>query len=173
MRVEEEVCRYKRTGLEQLERFLSRYVSDARRVLRGYEAILVEHSGGAELLLVPRGLYDAARSFCSRVYTLGLHAASLRRGRLLPTLSLGQFIEHAIVECYVRLPERLVAKLTYGKSIVVDAARTPHRLGGECRPAAVLAENDRFVAWAHVEKRADKLLIKPLVDVGWYLRSGV
>ncbi len=173
MRVEEEVCRYRRGGYELLASFLSRYVGDSQRVLRGLEVVMVEHEAGAELLLVPSRVYRLLGGLCSLVYTAGLHAASLRRGRLLPTLSLGQLVEHAIVECYVVLPERLVAKLTYGRSIIVEPRGLRHRLRDACNPVAVLAENGRFVAWARVERQADKLLIKPLVDVGWYLRSGV
>ena len=173
MRAEEEVCRYRRGGVELLAAFLSRYVGDPHRLLAGFEVVRVEHGEGYELLLVPQGVYGIIEGHCSRVYTAGLHVAAVRRGRLLPTLSLGQFAEHAIVDCFVVLPERLVAKLTYGRSLVLDPRGLRARIRRGCQPLAVLDARGRFVAWVRVEREADKLLIKPLVDVGWYLRSGV
>ena len=175
MPAEEEVCRYQVKGWdERLAELLAEHVGPAvEATLKDLIVVEVVHGSGSELLLVPRWAVPILRENCAFVYTAGLHAASIRRGRLYPTLSLGTLIEHAIVRCYVVLPEGLVAKLTYGKSIVVDAAGLEAALG-ECRRVAVLAaDSRRFVAWARVEEKGDKLLIKPVVDVGWYLRSGV
>ena len=164
--------RYERGGVEELQRLLEDFVVDAERVLRGYSVYRVVHGEGFELILVPVWLEGLLEKLgCP--FAVGLHVASSRRGRLYPTLALGQLIEHAIVSCYLRLPERLVAKLTYGRSLLVNPRGLEHRLRG-CSLVAVLSEvTGRFVAWALVSRQGGKLLIKPVVDVGWYLRSGV
>ncbi len=176
MPVEEKVCRYKLLGRdERLEKLLRVYVSRsaAEAILRFHVVVEVVHESGSELLLVPGWAAGLVVEKCGSLYTAGLHVASVRGCRVYPTLSLGTLIEHAIVRCFVALPEGLVAKLTYGKSLLLDPRGLEARLGGCGRVAVLAAGSRRFVAWARVEEKGDKLLIKPVVDVGWYLRSGV
>ncbi len=156
-------------------RKLSCYITRAAvsQLERRYRVLSVESSKGVELLLVPSdaAYTELVDAFCSDVFTVGLHVASVRGDRVLLHLSAGLIIQDVIVRGYLRLPEQLVKKLLYGKPLVV----TPRglELDLSCDPVAVLDSMREFIAWARVKRADGKLLIKPLVDAGWYLRSGV
>ncbi len=175
-------CRYRAASTEEtalIERVAARYTSLEPPILTRDATLLVaETNSSTHILLAPPYALEILRDTeaCTRLYTAGLHIASIVNGHLRLHLSLGQLLEPVITRNYVTLPEPLLRKLLYGKPVAV--ARIEHQLEEPVYrgvyPAAVLSEARRFSAWARVEKRSKgKLLIKPVIDVGWYLRSGV
>ncbi len=175
MRVEKkEECIYELLEPDSLREILGCYSSlKPRDVIHHLVPIRLYTNEGEELLLVEENVWRALRSLkCENIFTLGLHIASIRRNRVYLHLALGSLLEHVITHNYVVLPEPLVRKLLYGKPVVVTNVEYNLESTQHC-PKAVLDEDRRFVAWARVEENNGKLLIKPLIDVGWYLRSGV
>ncbi len=176
MRVEEN-CKYGiDVGLssrfwEHIECYTRKEIS--KSLSSRYSIVRVDGVGGQELLLVPSyvlGIVDI-NSICDILFTLGLHVASVRNSRLRLNLAAGQLIEKAVNRGYIVLPEQLVKKLLYGKEITISTRCLDFDLS--CNPVAILDSERDFVAWARVLRAGGKLLIKPLIDAGWYLRSGV
>ncbi|WP_167827772.1 PUA domain-containing protein [Pyrolobus fumarii] len=176
-------CKYHvddKTTTRLLENVLACYLDQPyHRLLREYVVVnVVLEDGRIEILLTPRYSANLLSLLpCEHVYTMGLHVASIHRRDLRLHLSLGQLIEHVITRSYIIVREKPLRKLLYGRQVFVSEDEyieyvPPPR--EECKRVAVLDENRRFAAWGVIRQASGgKLLIKPLVDVGWYLRSGV
>ncbi len=175
-------CRYRAADVKEVnlvEKVAASYTSLEPPILTRTHILLVaEAADSRHILLAPPQVRELLRDVetCARLYTAGLHIASIVNNRLHLHLSLGQLLEPIITRNYVILPEALLRKLLYGKPVTavrIEYAVDERVYRGEY-PAAILSEARRFSAWARVEKRGKgKLLIKPVIDVGWYLRSGV
>jgi len=113
-------------------------------------------------------------------YVAGVHVAMLRRGRsrhILPTLGLISLAHRYGLRPrhYVVVKQSAAVLFIYGRDVAEDSIVRIQRGGGPCKglPLVVLDEFWEPIGYGTPAKRADELLIRNVLDAGWYLRSGV
>lgn len=95
---------------------------------------------------------------------IGLPLFLIRRSRILPLLPLGDYM---VKDCEnkLNLPEPLVQKILYGKSIIVKERFSYER-------ALLVDSYGDFLAFVFLRGEPHGTKIIPELDIGWYLREG-
>ncbi|NOZ88669.1 MAG: hypothetical protein GXO15_01945 [Crenarchaeota archaeon] len=146
------------------------------RILEGREARCTVDEGGCTLYLLDRQL---ARSLRGTPLFAGVPVALLRGARLLPTLGLLSLAERAGItprRHYVVVGEHAANLFTYGRDIFEESLEKTE-IDESCArqgiPLVVVDPEGGLLGYGAPRRKAGRLLIHNLLDVGWYLRSGV
>ena len=144
-------------------------------LLDKYVALCREAEYKIDVYLVARPMIVAGES--TQPYTVGVHVARIDRGRLLPLLGL---LSLAHVEQlqprrhYVVVTDRAALLFVYGKDIysgsVLELNEDEHCTG---LPLVVLNTLYEPLGYGRRLRKHGELLIRNVLDAGWYLRSGV
>ena len=95
---------------------------------------------------------------------------------LLGLLSLAERLDTAPTNHYVIVSDKAWELFTYGRDILPESILKA-KIDEECRrkriPVIVVSTNGSLAGFGAVSQQRGRLLIRNLVDLGWYLRSGV
>ncbi|NPA04605.1 MAG: hypothetical protein GXO09_00730 [Crenarchaeota archaeon] len=111
------------------------------------------------------------------ILSYGVHIAVYTRGRrgrhiLLPSLGLLNYIRTP--RTYVRVNRKAAILFTYGRDILPEGIIELRKPPRECpNILPVLDEYGEPIGWGRLNLSQGKPIIENLLDVGWYLRSGV
>ncbi len=174
MQARKEKVADKADALEKLRSLLECY--GFTRILENREARCTIDGDGCTLYLLDQQL---ARQLHGTPLFAGVPVALLRGARLLPTLGLLSLAERAGVaprRHYVVADEHAANLFTYGRDlfekslqkVMIDESCTRRGI-----PLVVADPKGGLLGYGAPRRKAGRLLIHNLLDVGWYLRSGV
>ncbi|ARM75861.1 hypothetical protein [Acidianus manzaensis] len=96
-------------------------------------------------------------------YSVGIPILKIdTSGRIIPLLPLGDIMKN-FCKNKICLPSSIVMKIIYGREVKVNE-KYPFKY-------AILMLNNIFVAYVKVKRIANKTMIIPELDIGWYLRK--
>ncbi len=98
-------------------------------------------------------------------YFIGIPILKITKSKnILPLIPLGNILTK-FCKKIIRLDEKLVNKLIYGKSVFINEKITFDR-------AIIVNKYGEFIAYVKVKRFKNGTLIIPELDIGWYLREG-
>ena len=140
------------------------------------QPICIESPEGGKINIYLHSTGDACPDAMRRYEALscGIHAAVYipERGTLLPSLGLLNTIRRP--KTYARLDRKSAILFTYGRDVFREGVlelRTPP--SGCPNIVVVLDEHGEPIGWGRLRRTRSNPIIENLLDVGWYLRSGV
>ncbi len=107
------------------------------------------------------------------LFTYGVHVARYCDNRIIVNLGLlgiiGGYSSH-----YVRVTDHGERLFLYGRDIFEDSI-IEIKVSKECTGKPVLVVNTRGepLGWGRYRRRKGRIIIENIIDLGWYLRSGV
>ncbi|MET1128141.1 MAG: hypothetical protein ABWW70_02345 [Thermoproteota archaeon] len=111
-----------------------------------------------------------------RLVAMGVHIGRIN-GRYIPMLGFLSLLRRIGVKPkrgYVRLTEGGAKHFLYGHDVWGESISEVARPAENCRGlVAVLNERGEPIGWGRLQENHDHILVQNLVDLGWYLRSGV
>jgi len=127
-------------------------------------------------LVSPRAAAIRLAGAISTPYTLGIHVARLRGSAVLPMLGLLSLSHrHRLKPSthYVVVDDEAAIRFIYGKDVELRAV-LEERVEQQCRlPVIVVNKLYEPLGYGKKAKSHGELLIRNVLDAGWYLRSGV
>ena len=120
---------------------------------------------------------ERKRSLCSAPVFWGVHVARKSKKKVVPMLGLLDIIgEEKIAENYVRVNSLGEKLFLYGRDVFYEnIVESKLRLENKCPDNTIIVVNEKNVpiGWGVVKNIKKRAIVINLLDLGWYLRSGV
>ena len=142
-------------------------------MLEGFELYCVESDECTEILLcasepVSRVL-TFKRSLRDNIFSMGVHVARLCGGEFKPLLGLLNILRGKLKRGYVIVNQKSERVFLYGRDILPEGIIELKPSG--CKGLlVVLNEKLEPLGWGKISSGG---VVKNLIDLGWYLRSGI
>lgn len=150
---------------------MSCYTSDD--VLEGYELVCVDSGECVEVLVVRASAYEKIPTLggelTGKVFSVGVHSARVCRDEFKPLLGLLNVLRGRVRRGYVVVNEKSEKVFLYGRDILPEGVLEMKPSG--CKGVlVVLNKKLEPIGWARASGGG---VIKNMLDLGWYLRSGI
>ncbi len=113
----------------------------------------------------------------AEIFTAGIHIARIKRGKITPLLGLLAIIRLAEKipppTGYAVVNEKAEKLFLYGKDVFQENILKLSQPGCNKNYVIVLNEHNDALGWGRIRKQQNTIYIQNIIDVGWYLRSGV
>lgn len=106
-------------------------------------------------------------------YSIGEPIVKILKGKVYPLLPISEYLSQVCKNKIFLNNSKLVEKLTYGKSVLVDFrdVKTTCELSDN-KKYLIYSEDAIFIAFTRVKIKKKFVEIIPDLDIGWYLREG-
>ncbi len=143
----------------------------------GLKLVCIESKDAIEVLACSNDAYNILGLLkCKHhnVFSAGIHIARISKDfkRITPLLGLLNVI-NTPEKCYIVVNEHAEKLFLYGRDVFEESILECSESLTECKIVVVLNKLREPIGWAKPQKLKHKIVVRNLLDLGWYLRCGV
>ena len=109
------------------------------------------------------------------IFVAGIHVARMCTGKLRLLLGFTTLLDLPVTNHYVVVNEAGEKLFTYGRDVLPESV-VEEKIDKKCRdtlPVLVLTQRKEPLGFAKPRSERGRVIFQNVLDVGWYLRSGV